>query len=77
MHAGDVGLIPGQETKIPYAEEQLNSHAASTEPVSSRAGTSQLESMCHSYWSLGAETTESMCHDKRHIWPNEDPMYCN
>ena len=31
--AGDVGLIPGQGTKIPHAMGQLSPHAASTEPV--------------------------------------------
>ena len=30
-HAGDVGLIPGQGTKIPRAAEQLSPRAATTE----------------------------------------------
>ena len=32
-NAGDLGLIPGQGTKIPHASEQLGLHAATTEPV--------------------------------------------
>ena len=31
--AGDMGSIPGQETKIPYAMGQLSPHAATTEPM--------------------------------------------
>ena len=30
---GDMGLIPGQETKIPYVVKQLSLHTATTEPV--------------------------------------------
>ena len=33
FNAGDVGLIPGQGTKIPHAVRQLSPHAASTEPA--------------------------------------------
>ena len=32
-NAGDVGLIPGQGTKIPYAMGQLLSPGATTEPA--------------------------------------------
>ena len=30
-NAGDMGLIPGQGTKIPHAAGQLSPHAATTE----------------------------------------------
>ena len=39
--AGDVGLIPGQGTKIPHATEQLSLYAATTE-----ARTPVRESVC-------------------------------
>ena len=32
-NAGDVGLIPGQGTKIPHAMGQLSPHATTTELV--------------------------------------------
>ena len=32
-NAGDLGLIPGQGTKILHASEQLGLHTATTEPV--------------------------------------------
>ena len=32
-NAGDTGLVPGQETKIPHATGQLNPRAATTEPA--------------------------------------------
>ena len=31
-NAGDAGLIPGRETKIPHAVEQLSPHNATAEP---------------------------------------------
>ena len=40
-NAGDMGLIPGWETRIPHAVEQLNPHTATTEPATTR------ESMRH------------------------------
>ena len=36
-NAGDAGSIPGRETKIPHAVEQLNPCATSRQPVCSRA----------------------------------------
>ena len=42
----DMGSIPGQGTKIPYASEQLNPPAATTEPAHSGACVPQLESPC-------------------------------
>ena len=42
-NAEDVGLIPGQEPKIPHATEQLNLHSIITEPECSRAHRSQLK----------------------------------
>ena len=36
-HAGDAGLIPGQETRIPHAAGQLGPQAATVEPVLSGA----------------------------------------
>ena len=36
-NAGDAGLIPGRETKIPHAVEQLSPRTTSGEPVCSRA----------------------------------------
>ena len=42
-NAGDVGLIPGQGTKIPHSVGQLSLHAAITEPVLSGARVPQLE----------------------------------
>ena len=32
-NTGDLGLIPGQGTKIPHASEQLTLHATSIEPT--------------------------------------------
>ena len=32
-NAGDLGLIPGQRTKIPHATEQLSPATATTEPT--------------------------------------------
>ena len=32
-NSGDVGLIPGQGTKIPHAMDQLSPHATTSEPV--------------------------------------------
>ena len=42
-NAGDVGLIPGQGTKISHAVEQLSLRATTTEPVRSGAREPQLE----------------------------------
>ena len=42
-NAGDAGLIPGQETKIPHAMGQLSLHTATTEPVGPGAHVPQLE----------------------------------
>ena len=42
-NAGDTGLIPSQETKIPHAEGQLSPLAATTEPACPRAPVPQLE----------------------------------
>ena len=42
-NAGDTGLIPGQETKIPHAVGQLSPRAATTEPACSGARAPQLE----------------------------------
>ena len=36
-NAGDMGLIPGQGTRIPHATEQLSLGTATTKPVHSRA----------------------------------------
>lgn len=41
--AEHVGLIPGRETKLPYASGQLHSCTTASEPVSSRAHTPHLE----------------------------------
>ena len=32
-NAGDMGLIPGQGTKIPHVAGQLNPHATTVEPM--------------------------------------------
>ena len=42
-NAGDMSLIPGWGTKIPYAMEHLSPHAVTTEPVYSGAHKTQLE----------------------------------
>ena len=42
-NAGDVGLIPGQGTKVPHATGQLSPHATTTEPTPPGDCTSQLE----------------------------------
>ena len=42
-NAGDVGLIPGQGTKIPHAVGQLNLLTATREPSGFRAHALQLE----------------------------------
>ena len=43
--AGDGALIPGQETKIPHATEELNLHTATTEPPHSGSCVPQLETV--------------------------------
>ena len=49
FHAGDSGLISGQGTKIPHAEEQLNPCTKTTEPTCSGARMPhQREDLCHS-----------------------------
>ena len=40
---GNMGSIPGRETKIPHAMGQLSLRAATTEPVHSGARTPKLE----------------------------------
>ena len=60
--AGDVGLIPGQETKIPYATGQLSSCSAATEWACSRAWVSQQERSPH--------TTTSTCTITKLQWQN-------
>ena len=42
-HAGNVGSIPGERTKIPYATGQLSPRATTTEPVPSGAQEPQRE----------------------------------
>ena len=42
-NAGDMGVISGQETKIPHAVGQLNPYARPTEPTHSGALETQLE----------------------------------
>ena len=41
--AGDVGSIPGWETKIPHAAGQLSPRATTTEPTCSGAHAPQLK----------------------------------
>ena len=45
-NTGDLGSIPGQETKIPHASEQLSLQATTAEPVCFGAGAPQPESPC-------------------------------
>ena len=45
MKGTDKGSIPGQGTKIPYASEQLNPPAVTTQPARSGARVPQPESM--------------------------------
>ena len=42
-NAGDAGLIPGRETKIPHAVGQLSPRATTTEPVRSGGCAPQVE----------------------------------
>ena len=46
--AGDAGSIPGQETKIPHAAEQLGLGAITSEPKScnERSCKTQLKTQC-------------------------------
>ena len=37
-NAGDAGLIPGQETKIPHAAEQLSPHTTTKESMGHKEG---------------------------------------
>ena len=53
-NAGEVGLIPGQGTKIPHAVEQPVPRDATTEPVHPGACVPPLESPC-------AATEEPTC----------------
>ena len=45
-NAGNMDLIPGRETKIPHATEQLNPQIATIDPVHCGSCTPQLESPC-------------------------------
>ena len=47
FNAGDVGFIPGQRTKIPHVEGQLNPFATTTESSHSRAHAPQQERPAH------------------------------
>ena len=42
-NAGEVGLIPDQETKIPHAKKQLSAHVVTAEPVCCGAHVPHLE----------------------------------
>ena len=42
-NAGDAGLIPGRETKIPHAVEQLSLRTTTTEPMCPGACGPQVE----------------------------------
>ena len=56
--AGDVGSIPGRETKIPHAAGQLNPQASTTEkPVQ-----------------LRPDAAKNKCFLKRKKWPTEDTL---
>ena len=57
--AQDVGLIPGQGTRFPYASGQLRSCATSSEPVSSRAHTPHLERSLWPWWKIPHASTET------------------
>ena len=57
--AQDVGLIPGQGTKFPYASGQLRSCAATSEPVSSRAHTPHLERSLWPRWKIPHASTKT------------------
>ena len=46
-NVGDVGLIPGQETKIPHVAGQLSPYAATTEPMHFGFLVPQLEKSSH------------------------------
>ena len=67
-NAGDVGLIPGQGTKIPHATEQLSPHASTREPAYHKLWSPcTLKPMSHNYrahepWGLCATTREEKTH---------------
>ena len=57
----DMGSISGQGTKIPYASEQLNPPAATTEPAHSGACVPQLESPCTAVKDLSCHNEDPAC----------------
>ena len=65
-NAGDVGLIPGWETKIPHATGQLSPHTATAEPTRPGSCAPQLERE-----NPHAATREKPAHH------NEEPTHCN
>ena len=57
-NAGDVGLIPGQETKIPHAAGQLSPSATTTELTHLNWSRRAANYRAHVLWNLCATTTE-------------------
>ena len=84
-NAGDVGLIPGQGTKIPHAAGQLSPRATTTELTRCKLQSPRaLEPMRHNYrahapWSLCATTRENLHATTREkpTHHNEEPMRRN
>ena len=74
---GDMGSIPGRETKIQHAAAQLSPRAATTEPACSRACAPQLERSPHAATkSPRAATKDPTCHNKDpscHDWDVTQP----
>ena len=68
-NAGDMGLIPGRGTRIPYAAGQLSPHTTAREPVCCNYRAHVLWSPCattteaHMLWSLCTITTEPASHN--------------
>ena len=55
-NAGDISLIPDQETKVPHTKEQLRLHGTTTELAHSGTRVPQLESPC-------TATKDPACHN--------------
>ena len=67
-NARDVGLIPGQGTKIPSTVGQLSPCTATTEPLIQSLH-AQLESPCHNHWACESQ--------RKTAWFNKDPACRN
>ena len=76
-NADNISLIPGPETNIPQATEQLSLCAVTSKPTFSSAHAPQRAHTCDTNWAY-APQLESLCAAaKDPEWCNGDPTCCN